>query len=137
MRSFLLVATPFLLSIASNVAGLAIRQANSSGTCTTNQRKAWYVALLRYEASPILTGLRQNLSDDEKAAYIDAELCLMGSPPQLFDWAKNRWDEVVYGHVVQSNVIHDVGAFLPWHRLYMRAHEYLLQTECNYTGAQP
>jgi tyrosinase len=31
----------------------------------------------------------------------------------------------------------DVGAFLPWHRLFMRAHEYLLQTECSYTGAQP
>ncbi|KAL1591365.1 hypothetical protein SLS60_012064 [Paraconiothyrium brasiliense] len=81
--------------------------------------------------------MRQNLSDDEKAAYIDAELCLMNAPAQLFDWAENRWDELVYGHVVQSNFIHNVGQFLPWHRLYMRAHEYLLQTECGYTGAQP
>ncbi|KAI1339821.1 amino acid transporter [Xylariaceae sp. FL0016] len=93
----------------------------TSGTCTTNKRKAWSA-----------------LTDVEKKAYIDAELCLQSSPPQLdIDGAVNRWDELVYGHVVQSNVIHNVGAFLPWHRLYMRAHEILLQTECNYTGAQP
>lgn len=61
----------------------------------------------------------------------------MSQPPQLFDWAKNRWDELVYGHVINSNIIHNVGAFLPWHRLYMRAHEKLLQDECGYTGAQP
>lgn len=62
----------------------------------------------------------------------------MSSPPKLgIEGALNRWDEVQYSHLVQSNVIHDVGAFLPWHRLYMRAHEILLQTECNYTGAQP
>lgn len=34
-------------------------------------------------------------------------------------------------------MVHDVGAFLPWHRLYMRVHELLLQSECGYTGAQP
>ncbi|KAF2645886.1 Di-copper centre-containing protein [Massarina eburnea CBS 473.64] len=77
------------------------------------------------------------MSDTEKAAYIDAELCLMSQPPQLFDFAQNRWDELVYGHVINSNVIHNVGGFLPWHRLYMRVHEKLLQDECGYTGAQP
>lgn len=52
---------------------------------------------------------RNNLSDAEKAAYIDAELCLMSSPPKLnIEGAKNRWDELMYSHVVQSNVIHDV-----------------------------
>lgn len=62
----------------------------------------------------------------------------MSSPTQLdIEGAQNRWDEIQYGHIVQSNVIHDTGSFLPWHRLYMRAHEILLQTECNYTGAQP
>lgn len=30
-----------------------------------------------------------------------------------------------------------MGAFLPWHRLFVRAHEILLQQECGYTGAQP
>lgn len=63
----------------------------------------------------------------------------MGKPAIIgtIEGAQNRWDELMYGHIVQSNIIHDVGAFLPWHRLYMRAHEILLQTECGYTGAQP
>lgn len=85
----------------------------------------------------LLTIHRHKLSDDEKIAYIDAERCLMKAEPKTFDWAQNRWDEIAYTHVVQSHVIHNVGAFLPWHRLFMRAHEYLLQTECGYTGAQP
>jgi tyrosinase len=62
----------------------------------------------------------------------------MNSPTQLdIEGALHRWDEVHYGHIAQSNVIHDTGSFLPWHRLYMRAHELLLQTECGYEGAQP
>lgn len=62
----------------------------------------------------------------------------MALPPTVgIEGALNRWDEMMYGHIVQSNIIHGVGAFLPWHRLYMRAHEIILQTECNYTGAQP
>lgn len=62
----------------------------------------------------------------------------MALPPTIgIEGAENRWDEMMYGHIVQSNIIHGVGAFLPWHRLYMRAHEIILQTECGYTGAQP
>lgn len=53
--------------------------------------------------------IRNSLSDGEKAAYIDAELCLMSSPPKLdIEGAQNRWDEIMYAHIVQSNVIHDV-----------------------------
>lgn len=49
------------------------------------------------------------MTDTEKSAWIDAELCLMDSPPQLnIEGALNRWDELVYVHVVQSNVIHSV-----------------------------
>lgn len=63
----------------------------------------------------------------------------------------------MYTHIVQANVIHNNGPFLPWHRLYskfsschsisiqrrlidatiVRVHEVYLQTECGYTGAQP
>ncbi|KAI9170684.1 Tyrosinase P [Paramyrothecium foliicola] len=99
---------------------ITARETNS--TCTTlNQRKAWSA-----------------LTDDEKKAYTDAELCLQATAPKLnIEGAQSRWDELMYGHIVQSNVIHNVGAFLPWHRLYMRAHEILLQRECGYEGAQP
>lgn len=82
---------------------------------------------------------RTALTSEEKQAYIDAELCLISSPPRTgtIEGAITRWDELHYTHIVQTNVVHDTGSFLPWHRLYMRAHEILLQTECNYTGAQP
>ncbi|KAI1343574.1 amino acid transporter [Xylariaceae sp. FL0016] len=95
--------------------------ANALGNCTTNERKSW-----------------SSLTDDEKSAFIQAELCLMESDAQEFtSWAKNRYDEIIYTHVIQASVIHNVGAFLPWHRLFVRAHEILLQEECGYTGAQP
>ncbi|POS72818.1 amino acid transporter [Diaporthe helianthi] len=42
-----------------------------------------------------------------------------------------------YIHIVQANLVHHVGAFLPWHRLFVWAHEVLLQRECGFTGAQP
>ncbi|KAM0816750.1 putative Tyrosinase copper-binding domain-containing protein [Seiridium cardinale] len=102
--------------------GLPKTKCDSVPKCTElNQRKAWSA-----------------LTDDEKSRYIDAELCLQNRPAVLgIEGAKNRWDELMYGHIVQSNIIHDVGAFLPWHRLYMRAHEIILQTECGYQGAQP
>ncbi|KAL4971058.1 tyrosinase family protein [Aspergillus stella-maris] len=78
------------------------------------------------------------MTEVEKSAFIDAELCLMSSPTKLnIEGALNRWDELVYVHIAQSNFIHSVGAFLPWHRMFMRAHEYILQTECNYTGGHP
>lgn len=52
---------------------------------------------------------RHNLTIAERHAYIDAELCLMSSPPKTgLEGAKNRWDELHWVHVVQSNVIHGV-----------------------------
>lgn len=76
---------------------------------------------------------RHNLTDTEKKEYIDAELCLINSAPKDgLQYAQNRYDEVVYIHLIQSNFIHRVGAFLPWHRYYMKTHEELLRNECNY-----
>lgn len=85
-----------------------------------------------------LTRGRSSHTDDEKAAYIEAELCLMALPATIgIEGAENRWDELMNGHIVQSDTVHEVGAFLPWHRLYVRAHEIMLQTECGFSGAQP
>lgn len=113
---------------------------------------------------------RHTLTDSEKSDYLQAEKCLMSSPAKLgtIEGAENRWDELQWAHIYQSNVIHGVGdcklptfffffftrylywmkvrglllthyicIVLPWHRYYVRVHELLLQTECNYTGAQP
>ncbi|KAL3469805.1 hypothetical protein BJX99DRAFT_64400 [Aspergillus californicus] len=109
------------LVLLGSIAVAAFADNAKPGSCTRNQRKAWH-----------------NMSDSEKSAWTDAELCLMESPPKLgLEGPLNRWDELLYVHVVQSNFIHDVGAFLPWHRLFVHAHEYILQNECNYTGGHP
>ncbi|KAL1857109.1 hypothetical protein Daus18300_010452 [Diaporthe australafricana] len=119
------IATFFLLlSSLASASPLVPRQADgtTSGTCTElHQRKAWH-----------------NLSDDEKAAYIEAELCLINSPPKTgHPLAQNRWDEFTIAHAVQAQWIHDTGTFLPWHRYVVLTHENALRDECNYTGYQP
>lgn len=50
---------------------------------------------------------RQNLSDAEKKAYINAELCLMNTTSKLdIEGAQNLWDDLHYIHIIQSNIIH-------------------------------
>lgn len=49
------------------------------------------------------------MTDTEKASYIEAELCLMARPAQAgITGAQNRWDELDWAHIAQSNVIHNV-----------------------------
>jgi hypothetical protein len=53
--------------------------------------------------------VRHNLSNDEKAAYIDAELCLMFLPAKMgFPGAQTRWDDLQFAHINSTNVVHDV-----------------------------
>ncbi|KAI1413349.1 Di-copper centre-containing protein [Hypoxylon sp. FL1857] len=79
-----------------------------------------------------------NLTSTEKIEYLNADLCLISSPPKSgLPGAKNRWDELQYVHIAQTDYVHGVGAFLPFHRYYMKVHEHVLRTECNYTGPIP
>jgi len=50
---------------------------------------------------------------------------------------KTRFDEFQAIHQLQTYATHFVGAFLPFHRLMMHAHETALRNECGYTGYQP
>ncbi|KAK4038185.1 hypothetical protein C8A01DRAFT_37889 [Parachaetomium inaequale] len=78
------------------------------------------------------------LSKAEKLEYINAELCLMKKPARLgLPAAKTRFDELQAIHQLQAYATHFVGAFLPFHRMMMYAHESALRNECNYTGYQP
>jgi len=64
----------------------------------------------------------------------------MAHPSKLsLPGARTRFDELQIVHVLLTEwaPIHWVGAFLPFHRYYVHAHETLLRTECNYTGAHP
>ncbi|KAF2679807.1 Di-copper centre-containing protein [Lentithecium fluviatile CBS 122367] len=90
--------------------------------CTTKgKRRAWHT-----------------LSNAEKLEYINAELCLMQKPAKLsLPGCKTRFDELQAVHQLQAYATHFVGAFLPFHRLLMKAHEEALRSECGYTGYQP
>lgn len=62
----------------------------------------------------------------------------MAKPAKLgLKGARTRFDELQLSHVLQTNQVHGVGAFLGYHRLFVHAHEYLLQTECDYKGGHP
>ncbi|KAK7706673.1 hypothetical protein SLS64_007504 [Diaporthe eres] len=77
----------------------------------------------------------RNLTSSEKSAYIAAEKCLWELPANTsFDGVVNRHDDLTAVHQYLTPVIHAVGQFLPWHRLFMKTHEHLMRTECNYTG---
>ncbi|KAK4098878.1 Di-copper centre-containing protein [Parathielavia hyrcaniae] len=81
---------------------------------------------------------RHTFSRREKRDYIEAELCLMELPATLgLPGARNRFEELQSVHQHQTRITHRVGAFLPFHRLLMYAHEHLLREECGYRGAQP
>ena len=110
-----------LAVFASTTTALATPR-SPTGKCETKlQRRAWHT-----------------LSATEKKAYIDAELCLMKLPATLgLTGAKNRFEELQSSHQAQAGITHGVGAFLPFHRLHMYAHEQLLRNECGYKGAQP
>ncbi|KAH8844659.1 hypothetical protein MCOR27_009202 [Pyricularia oryzae] len=78
------------------------------------------------------------LSNADKKAYIDAELCLMAKPASLgLPGTRTKFDELQAIHQLQAYSTHHVGAFLPFHRLMMHAHETALRDDCGYTGRQP
>ncbi|KAF2008959.1 Di-copper centre-containing protein [Aaosphaeria arxii CBS 175.79] len=94
----------------------------ATAACTTKgKRRAWHT-----------------FSNTEKLAYIDAELCLMKKPATLgLPSTKTRFDEFQAIHALQAYATHFVGAFLPFHRAILHAHEQALRTECGYTDWQP
>ncbi|KAK1749924.1 tyrosinase [Echria macrotheca] len=78
------------------------------------------------------------LSNKEKKDYINAELCLLAKPATLgLPFTTNRFEELQSIHQIPASITHGVGAFLPYHRLHMHAHEKALREECGYKGAQP
>jgi len=78
------------------------------------------------------------LSNKEKKDYIDAELCLMVKPATLgLPGTQNRFEELQAIHQIPAAISHNVGAFPPYHRLHMHAHEHAMREECGYKGAQP
>lgn len=65
-----------------------------------------------------MTLLRTDLSNAEKKAYIQAELCLINSPPKngLGD-ARSIFEELQWTHLEQTDSIHGVVGLLTSYRL--------------------
>lgn len=108
---------------------------------------------------------RHKLSLLERKAYLNAEVCLMKKPATLgIRGARTKFDEFQAAHVLQAEIAHYVvswlstlllpltiasdvvlrltmvisqGQFLPFHRLFVFAHEQALRNECGYLGTQP
>ncbi|KAF7522554.1 hypothetical protein G7054_g12090 [Neopestalotiopsis clavispora] len=119
MASFIQKVT--LLLAASSVVS-AIPAKRDASVCTEiRQRVPW-----------------TSLTQEEKDAYIQADLCLINAPSKgEISGAVTRWDDLQWPHVVQTDSVHFVGAFLPFHRYYMTAHERMIKDECGYTGRMP
>ncbi|KAI6347939.1 hypothetical protein MCOR25_010865 [Pyricularia grisea] len=103
---------------------------------------AWSSSLLSVAGEPCTNPSQRRawhtLSDAEKKAYIDAELCLMAKPTVLgLNGTRTLFDELQAIHQLQAWATHSVAAFLPFHRVMMHVHEFALREDCGYTGYQP
>ncbi|KAK0641977.1 hypothetical protein B0T16DRAFT_431564 [Cercophora newfieldiana] len=119
--------TRFLLSLLAAGSSLAVpvaqevELAGRPGGGGDRLRKSWH-----------------SLTNAQKKAYIDAELCLMSKPSTSgLRGARTRFDDFQSVHVSLTEIVHYAGQFLPWHRLFVWAHEQALEKECGYKGGQP
>ncbi|KAK5652225.1 hypothetical protein OQA88_10722 [Cercophora sp. LCS_1] len=51
--------------------------------------------------------------------------------------SRTIFDDFQSAHILQTEIVHHAGQFLPYHRLFVWAHEEALRRECGYRGAQP
>lgn len=85
------------------------------------------------------------IDDATRLDYIRAVHCLAARPPKTdVDTIKNvapgivnRLDDFTYIHINQTNIIHQSGYLLPWHRIFLWQMETALRDECGYKGHLP
>jgi len=78
------------------------------------------------------------MAEDDKQWYLESIKCLMETPPLgVWSEAESLWDEIAWVHNRLIPSIHDVDAFLPWHRYYLHLQSSLLEEHCSYTGPIP
>ncbi|KAH6648602.1 hypothetical protein BKA67DRAFT_575316 [Truncatella angustata] len=82
----------------------------------------------------------RTLSESERLDFISAVKCLQETPGEttaLYSGVKSRYDDYVVLHITQTDYIHWVGFFLPWHRYFLSLFEQELQDTCGYNGTVP
>ncbi|KAJ3121866.1 hypothetical protein HK098_003319 [Nowakowskiella sp. JEL0407] len=83
---------------------------------------------------------KRSLAKWEQKKYTDAIKCMFTKSTlttRKEPGARHRFDDFCGVHVRQTDNIHLVGHFLPWHRLMMSVYEEYLHAECGYDGAIP
>jgi tyrosinase len=79
-----------------------------------------------------------NLSNNDRMAFINAVKCLMGKPRSgQFSNSQNRYEDFVALHQQLTPNVHDNSKFLVWHRYYIWAFEDELKSVCGYSGNLP
>lgn len=76
-----------------------------------------------------------NLTNQHKLDYVNAQKCLFGLPARSgLPGTKTRWDDLAAIHQHQSPIIHNVGQFFAWHRYFLHILELEMRGACGFTG---
>ncbi|EME84314.1 uncharacterized protein MYCFIDRAFT_163142 [Pseudocercospora fijiensis CIRAD86] len=82
-----------------------------------------------------------DMSRAERLDYIRAVKCLKTKPaktdPKYAPGCKNRYDDFVVAHIMNTFTVHFSPWLLPFHRVFLWEFEKALRNECGYTGGQP
>ncbi|KAJ3121867.1 hypothetical protein HK098_003320 [Nowakowskiella sp. JEL0407] len=82
----------------------------------------------------------RTLTSRQQKKYTDAIKCMFTKTALTTPnapGARHRFDDFCSVHIRQTDHIHLVGHFLPWHRLMMSVFEEYLHAECGYDGGIP
>ncbi|KAF8053794.1 hypothetical protein FPV67DRAFT_1461980 [Lyophyllum atratum] len=91
-------------------------------------------------SDPIVRREWRHLSMHQRKDYLRAVKCMMAKPPKLGSYAEGittRWEDFIWIHQSMMPMVHWVGHFLPWHRLFLYEYERVLREECGYAGGVP
>ncbi|KAF1960960.1 Di-copper centre-containing protein, partial [Byssothecium circinans] len=81
------------------------------------------------------------IDDETRSDYIRAVQCLAAKPAKtdksIAPGAVNRLDDFTYIHINRTNIIHNSGYLLPWHRIFLWQFEQALRDECGYKSYLP
>ncbi|KAK6865201.1 hypothetical protein PG990_005356 [Apiospora arundinis] len=89
---------------------------------------------------PVVRKEWRAMSPEQQSSYIDAVKCMQSTPgktAEFYSGVKSLYDDFQALHISQTDNIHWVGFFLPWHRYFLWLYEQELKTACKYTSGIP
>ena len=80
----------------------------------------------------------RSYSRSDRLAFVGAIKCLINRPPSgNFAPARNRYEDLVRLHQLNTPNIHQNSKFLVWHRYFVWTFEQVLRAECGFNRAMP